>query len=167
MTWNKKLGQIWSQNCNVPDFYEIWQSEQIEHANYGYINWPWPEIRYLRNLVPKLKCAPIFNEIWHLEQVEHADCECSTWNWWYWPKIIDSGKFGPNTEICSNFYEIWHSQQIEHAYYEYNTSQCLERWHDYRLRMIAGSEHETIIRTIIVPIIVPFSERLYVVKSKT
>ena len=34
-----KLGQIWSQNCNVPDFYEIWGSEQVEHANYEYINW--------------------------------------------------------------------------------------------------------------------------------
>ena len=33
------LGQIWSQNCDVPDFYGIWHSEQIEHANYEYINW--------------------------------------------------------------------------------------------------------------------------------
>ena len=33
------LGQIWSQNCNVLDFYEIWHSEQIEHANHEYINW--------------------------------------------------------------------------------------------------------------------------------
>ena len=47
------------------------------------------------------------------------------------------------------------SQQIEHAYYEYNTPQCLERSHDYRLRMIVGSEHGTIMRTFIVPIIVP------------
>ena len=31
--------QIWSQNCNVIDFYEVWHSEQIEHANYEYINW--------------------------------------------------------------------------------------------------------------------------------
>ena len=31
--------KAWSQNCNVPDFYEIWQSEQIEHDNYEYINW--------------------------------------------------------------------------------------------------------------------------------
>ena len=23
---------------NAPDFFEIWQSEQIEHANYEYIN---------------------------------------------------------------------------------------------------------------------------------
>ena len=30
---------FWSQNCNVPDFYKIWQREQIEHANYEYINW--------------------------------------------------------------------------------------------------------------------------------
>ena len=27
-----KLGQIWSQNCNMPDFYEIWHLEQIELA---------------------------------------------------------------------------------------------------------------------------------------
>ena len=30
----KKHGQIWSQNCNLPDYYEIWHSEQVEHANY-------------------------------------------------------------------------------------------------------------------------------------
>ena len=47
-------------------------------------------------------------------------------------------KFGPKTEMCSDFYEIWHSQQIEHANYQYNTRQCLERYHDYRLRMIVG-----------------------------
>ena len=29
----------WSQNWNVPDFHKIWHSEQIEHANYEYINW--------------------------------------------------------------------------------------------------------------------------------
>ena len=34
-----KTCQIWSQNCNVPDFYEIWHSEQIEHVNYEYSNW--------------------------------------------------------------------------------------------------------------------------------
>ena len=33
MTRNLKLGQIWSQNCNVPNFYEIWHSEQIERAD--------------------------------------------------------------------------------------------------------------------------------------
>ena len=36
---NLTLGQIWSQNCNIPDFNEIQHSEQIEHANYEYINW--------------------------------------------------------------------------------------------------------------------------------
>ena len=36
---NADLGQIWSQNCNVPDFYKIWHSAQIEHANYEYVNW--------------------------------------------------------------------------------------------------------------------------------
>ena len=66
----------------------------------------------------------------------------------------------PNTEVCSDLYEIWHSQQIEHAYYEYNTRQCLERLHDYKHRMITGSVHSTIIRTIIVAIIVPCSEWL-------
>ena len=38
---------------NAPDFFEIWQSEQIEHANYEYINcnwWPWPKIPKLKNL---------------------------------------------------------------------------------------------------------------------
>ena len=34
-----KAWAISSQNCNVTDFYEIWHSEQIEHANYEYINW--------------------------------------------------------------------------------------------------------------------------------
>ena len=31
-TRKKKLGQTWSQNCNVPNFYEVSHSEQIEHA---------------------------------------------------------------------------------------------------------------------------------------
>ena len=35
-------------------------------------------------------------------------------------------------------------KQIEHAYYEYNTTQCLERSHDYRLTMIEGSNMELI-----------------------
>ena len=109
---------------------------------------------------PKNEMYFHFYEIWHLEQIEYADYEYSTWNWWSWPKIIDSGKFRPNTEICSNFYEIWHSRQIEHAYYEYNTSQCLDSSRDYRLTMIGGSEHGTIIRTVIVPIIVPCLEWL-------
>ena len=26
-------------NCNVPDLFEYWHSEQIEHANYLQINW--------------------------------------------------------------------------------------------------------------------------------
>ena len=30
---------MWSQNCNVPDFHEIWHLEQIKHANYECINW--------------------------------------------------------------------------------------------------------------------------------
>ena len=48
-------------------------------------------------------------------------------------------------------------KQIEHAY-EYNTSHCLEHSHHYIFRIIVGSEHETIIGTIIVPIIIPCSE---------
>ena len=32
------LGQIWSQNWNVLDFYEIWHSEEMDHASYEYIN---------------------------------------------------------------------------------------------------------------------------------
>ena len=34
-----KLEQMWSQNCNVPDFYDIWHLEQIEDVNCEYINW--------------------------------------------------------------------------------------------------------------------------------
>ena len=34
-----KLGQIWSQNSNAPNFYEILHSEQIEHANLEYSTW--------------------------------------------------------------------------------------------------------------------------------
>ena len=137
-----KLGQIWSQNCNAHDFYEIWQPEQIGHANYECINWnwwPWPKTKNLQNLVPKVKRAPVFFEILHLQQFEHVDYKYSTWNWWPWPKIIDSGKFGPNTDICSNFHKIRH---------------------DYRLRTIVGSEHGTIMRTTIVTVIVPWSKWL-------
>ena len=32
------LRQIWSQNCNMSDFYEICYLEQIEHANYEYFD---------------------------------------------------------------------------------------------------------------------------------
>ena len=39
LDWKLKVLWIWSQNCSVPDFYEIWHSEQIEHANYECINW--------------------------------------------------------------------------------------------------------------------------------
>ena len=134
-----------SSSLIINVIFEIWQSEQNEHLNYENINWnwwPWPKIL-------------------HLKQIEHVDYELiMNSNWWSWPKIIDLGKFGPNTEICSDFYEIWHSQQIKHTYYEYNTCHCLERSHDYRLRMIVGSKHGTITRTIIVAIIVPCSEWL-------
>ena len=53
------------------------------------------------------------------------------------------------------FHTIW---QIKHDYYEYITYPCRERSHDYRLKMIIGSEHRVIIQTIIVRVIVPFSE---------
>ena len=32
---SKLKTQIWSQNCNVPGFYEIRHSEQMEHAKFG------------------------------------------------------------------------------------------------------------------------------------
>ena len=70
------------------------------------------------------------------------------------------------SEHRSLFRFLWNldSKQIENAYYEYNTSHCLERSHDYMFSMIVGSEHGTIIRTNIVPITVPCSEWLYAVK---
>ena len=45
----------------MPNFYEIWNSEQIEHAN-------------LVNLVP------VFMKFGNLDQSEHANYEHSTWN---------------------------------------------------------------------------------------
>ena len=30
---------VWSENFNVPDFYETWHSERTEHARYEQINW--------------------------------------------------------------------------------------------------------------------------------
>ena len=62
--------------------------------------------------------------------------------------IDDLAKFGPKTEMSSNFHEIWHLEQIQHSYYECNIRQYLEHSYDYRLRIIIGSEHGTIIRTI-------------------
>ena len=56
-------------------------------------------------------------------------------------------KFGPKTEMYSDFYEIWDSKQIELAYYEYNIRKCLERSHDYRLRMIIGCQIRLTVRT--------------------
>ena len=60
----------------IPDFYEMWHSEEIQHANYEYINWnwlPWPKIEICFNCY----------EICHLEQIEHANYEYSTRNWWF------------------------------------------------------------------------------------
>ena len=31
-----QICQIWSQNWNFLQFYEMWQSQQIEHANFEY-----------------------------------------------------------------------------------------------------------------------------------
>ena len=98
---------------NVPDFYEIWHSEQIKHANHEYVNWNWLRDSKLKiwEICPKTEMWSNFYEMWHLEQIEHVNYEYSTWN---------SSKFVSSTEICSDIYEIWHSQQIEHGYYEYN-----------------------------------------------
>ena len=60
--------KTWSRNCNVPDFYKIWPSEQIEHSNYECINWYW---WYWRKIIdsgkfgPKTEMCSSFHEIWH------------------------------------------------------------------------------------------------------
>ena len=97
----------------MPDFYEIWHSEQIRHVSHECVNWNWLPDSKLKiwEICPKTEMWSNFYEMWHLEQIEHVSYEHNTWN---------SGKFGSSTEICSDIYEIWHSQQIEHAYYEYN-----------------------------------------------
>ena len=122
-------GQIWSQNCNVPDFYEIQHSEQTEQAYYEYINWnwlPWPKIRNLPNLVPKLKCVSMFikfgttanptSKLWiqYLELIiltqDHRFRQIWFQNW-----------------NAHNAYEFWHSELIEYiniyleSYLEFKT----------------------------------------------
>ena len=67
-----------------------------------------------------------FYEIWYLEQIEHADYEYCTWNWWSWPKTIDLGKFGTHNKPKMLIMNI---------------IVRLERSHDYRLRMIIGSQN--------------------------
>ena len=89
----------------------------------------------------KLEISEIWSQNWIGLQFLWNLALTANWTCWLWigidgfdPKIIGLGKFGTNTEVCSDFYKIWHSQEIKHAYYDYNTSQCLERLHDYRLR---------------------------------
>ena len=87
-----------NSKLNAPDFFYIWQSEQIEHGNYEYINcnWlPWPKTEMWSN----------FYEISHLEQIKHANYIYIeyTWNWFSWPKIMNSGKFSPKIKICAMF----------------------------------------------------------------
>ena len=74
LTEIKNLVQNWSQNCNIPNLYDIWQSEQIELANYEYINWYWwfcPKIISFQNLVPKREMGFSFYETWQLDQIKH------------------------------------------------------------------------------------------------
>ena len=140
--------KIWSQKWNVNNEIpnnEIWHSEQVKFVNHKYDIWngeSWPEIKNLGRFGLKIAMHLIFMKFGTQNK---CNMLIMNWNWWSWPKITDLGKFVPNTEIYSEFYEIWHSQQIEHTYYEYNTHQYLKRSHDYRLRIIIGSEHGTII----------------------
>ena len=79
--FDPKLGQIWSQNCNVHNFYEIWHSEQIKHDNYEYIpwsRWSWLKIIDSSEFGPNIKTYSNFYEIWHSEQIEYANYEYNT-----------------------------------------------------------------------------------------
>ena len=82
LTWNLKLGQqIWPQNCNVPDFYEIWHSEQTKHANYECSTWNWwfwPKIIDSGKFGPSTGIFSDFHEIWHSQQIEHVNYEYNT-----------------------------------------------------------------------------------------
>ena len=76
LTQNQILGQIWSQNCNIPDFYEICNSEHIEHTNHEYTDWNWWP--WIKIFGPKSEICFSFYEIWDLEQIEHANYGYST-----------------------------------------------------------------------------------------
>ena len=58
----------------MPDFYEIWHSQQIEHA-YKYStwnSWSWPKITDSRKFGPNIKIFSNFYEISHSQQIEHG-----------------------------------------------------------------------------------------------
>ena len=73
--------KTWSQNCNVPNFYEIWHPEQTEHANYecSTLNWwSWPKIIDLGKFGLNTEICSDFSEIWHSQKIEHAYYEYNT-----------------------------------------------------------------------------------------
>ena len=65
----------------MPDFYKVWHSKQIEHANFELIGIDDldPKLQICK-IGPKTEMCFIFCEIWHLEQIGHANYAYSTWN---------------------------------------------------------------------------------------
>ena len=65
----------------MPDFYEIWHSEQIELANSEYINltwWPWLKVIDSGKFGSNTKICSNFYEIWYSQQIEQANYEYNT-----------------------------------------------------------------------------------------
>ena len=66
----------------MPDFYEIWLPEQIEHAIMNIlieIDEHDPKLQICQ-ISSKTEMCSNLDEIWHLEQTEHVYYEYSAWN---------------------------------------------------------------------------------------
>ena len=118
LTRNEKLGQIWSQNCNVC-VWLLWNLA-LRTNNMLIIN-------TLIGIDDRDSNLQIWSQNWNflqflwnlaLELLEHANYEYSTWNWWSWAKIIDSGKCGLKIEMCSNYHEFWHSGHFKISFHK-------------------------------------------------
>ena len=80
--------------------------EQIEHANYGGIDWNWwPLTQYYKSdkFGPKTEMCSNFHEMWHSGHIWYPNYQYSTLNEWPRPKEKTIGKFCPKLEMCAIF----------------------------------------------------------------
>ena len=65
----------------MPDFYEIWHSEQIEHANLLIYELELMIINQnykFAKFVPKMEILSNLHEIWHSQQIKDANYQYNT-----------------------------------------------------------------------------------------